>query len=527
MAGKCKEMSKIKQVIRLHLEGMTNRAIGRELGLYKGTVNKYVQMAEADPLDMEELVKLDDPVLEKRMCGGDPAYSDKRFDELKDRLPYIAEELGKKEKTHVTLYLLWEEYKRDHPDGYEYTQFCFHCNQYTDAQKPGFVMKQDRLGGEYLYIDYAGDTLEYIDVDTGEAVKCQVFIAVLPASDYPHIVAVRSQKIEDFIYGLECSLRAFGGVPKILVPDNLKAAVIKSDRYQPELNQIMEDFANHYGCVVIPARSYKPKDKSNAEGSVCRMYRRIYAQLRHRRFFSLEELNEAIRALLKSFVQKRMQQFPFTREERFLALDKPNLKPLRPEPFEIRMRTMLKVQPNSHVYLGRDKVYYSVPYHLIGRTVKVEYTPTSVSVYYDGEKVAMHSRCYVAGKYNTTASHMPSYYGNYVNLSPDKYTARALSISESLADVVREIFKFNNSVPPEVHYKSCDGLFHLQKTTPPDLFEEACRIALKYKNCKYGFIKNLVESKCAGIRLAEEDPVLFPDDEHDNIRGKSYYESNR
>jgi hypothetical protein len=164
MAGKSKEMSTIKQVIKLHMEGMPNRAIGRELGLYKGTVNKYVKLAEADPLKLEELVKLDDPVLEKRLCGGNPAYSDNRFDELQDLLPYIAKELENREKTHVTRYLLWEEYKRDHPDGYEYTQFCYHCNQYMDAQKPSFVMKQDRPGGEYLYIDSSGPNVPPISL---------------------------------------------------------------------------------------------------------------------------------------------------------------------------------------------------------------------------------------------------------------------------------------------------------------------------------------------------------------------------
>ena len=523
MAGKCKEMSKIKQVIRLYKDGKSKRAIGRELDLYKGTVNKYVALAEADPLSLDELLKLEDPVLEKRLTGGNPAYSDKRFDDLQDRLPYIAEELANKDKTHVTRYLLWEEYKRDYPDGYEYTQFCFHVNQYTEAQKPSFVMKQDRPGGEYLHIDFAGDTLPYIDPETGEVIECQVFIAALPASDYPYVKVVRSQKIEDFLDGLRSALEAFGGVPKILVPDNLKSAVIKSDRYQPEVNTILEDFANHYGCVTIPARAFKPKDKANAEGSVCRAYRRIYAPLRHDQFFSLEDLNEAVAGLQKLFVQKRMQQIPFTREERFIALDKPNLKPLPSEPFEIRIRTELKVQPNSHVYLGRDKSYYSVPYKYIGKQVKVEYTPTLVAIYADGEKVALHARSQTYGKYVTVPSHLPSYYENYVNLSPEKYIDRALAVSDKLAEVMINIFTANTSVPPETYYKSCDGLFNLQKTTPADLFDRACEIALKYGQCKYGYIRNLVTSKCSGFESMQDDPVLFPDDTHENIRGPQYY----
>lgn len=222
---------------------------------------------------------------------------------------------------------------------------------------------------------------------------------------------------------------------------------------------------------------------------------------------------------------KLMQKVHLLRYNHFIALDKPNLRPLRPEAFEIRMRTVLKVQPNSYVYLGRDKAYYSVPYKLIGREVKVEYTPTLVAIYHDGVKVALHDRCYTIGKYNTIESHLPSYYNDYVNLSPEKYIDRALAISELLAEVMINIFTKKNGVPPEVHYKSCDGLFHLQKKAPCDIFEKACWIALEYNNCNYGFIKNLVESKCSGFQSMEDEPVLFPDDRHSNIRGKSYYES--
>ena len=480
-------------------------------------------LAEADPLSLDELLKLDDPVLEKRLTDGNPAYTDKRFEDFQSRLPYIAEELADKKRTHVTRHLLWEEYKQDNPNGYGYTQFCFHVSQYVDAQKPSFVMKQDRPGGEYLYIDFAGDTLSYTDPITNENIECHLFVAILPTSDYPFFKAVRSQKIEDFLDGLRSALEFFGGVPKILVPDNLKSAVVKSDRYQPEINTILEDFANHYGCVTIPARAYKPKDKSNAEGSVCRAYRHIYAPLRHEQFFSLEDLNNSISKLQKYFVQKRMQQIPFTREERFIALDKPNLKPLISEPFEIRIRVELKVQPNSYIYLGRDKSYYSVPYKYIGKKVKVEYTPTIVAIYAEGAKVAIHPRSLTYGKYVTISSHLPSYYENYVNLSPEKYIDRALAVSEKLAEVMVNIFTTHSSVPPETYYKSCDGLFHLQKTTPTDLFDRACEIALMVNQCKYSYILNLVRTKCSGFDSYNGDSVVFPDDTHDNIRGPQYY----
>lgn len=523
MAGKNKAMSQIKQVLRLHKDGETNRAIARKLNLYKGTVNKYVKLAEADPLSIDELLGMDDPVLEKHFYIGNPAYSDKRFDDLQERLPYIIKELGRK---HVTRYILWQEYKSERPDGYEYTQFCYHIDQYVGARELSFVMSPSRGGGEYLYVDFSGDTMSYTDLDTGEIVKCQIFEACLPASDFGFVMAVRSQQIDDFIYAIECCLREIGGVPKIIVTDNLKSAVIKSDRYQPELNRIMEDFCEHYGCVTIPARAAHPKDKSSVEGDVKISYNRVYAPLRNRQFFSIGELNDAIKAKMKLHNQTRMQRISFTREERFIALDKPNLKPLRAEPFEIKYRVRLLVGDNSHVYMGRDKVYYSVPYKLIGQRVDVIYTRTLVNIYSGGEKVATHRRrldaaTSYASIYMTEDCHMPSYYNDYARQSPQRFIERASYFSKNFAEVMRGVFARNPSAVPETFYKSCEGLIHLQKTSDAIVFEKACEIALKYDKCTYTFIKHLVESKCAGYPDEQED-VLFPET-HDNIRGREYY----
>ena len=363
MAGKCKEMNKIKQALRLHLDGETNRSIGRKLDLYKGTVNKYVNMAKACGIPIPELLAMEEPEIERVLTGGNPAYSDSRFQDLKDRLQYIAAELQRK---HVTMYLLWREYRTEMPDGYGYTQFCYHVNQFTEAQKPSFVLSPDREGGQYLFVDFAGDTLSYVDLDTGEAVKCQVFVATLPASDYGFAMAVPSQKVDDFLYAMECYLRHIGGVPKIIVTDNLKSAVVKADRYEPEVN-----------------RSYR------------------------------------------------------------------------------------------------------------------------------------------TGEYVCDKSHLPSYYNDYVRLSPSKYIQRAERVSTLFGEVIRGVFGQNTSVPPETYYKSCDGLFSLQRTTDPDLFERACAAALERHRCNYGFIKNLIGSKCAGLLAESGEPVLFPAD-HENIRGREY-----
>ena len=528
MAGKCKEMSKIKQVLRLHKDGMSNRRIGRELGLYKDTVNKYVKMAEADPLGLDKLLEMDDPVLEWHLTGGNPAYSDERFQRLQTRLPNISEEMANKDKTHVTLYLLWQEYKREDPDGYEYTQFCFHYNQFVGAQKPTFVLKSNWTGGNYIFVDFAGDTKSYIDKDTGEVVECQIFIATLPASDYGFIKAVPSQKLDDFISCMEECFRYLGGAPKIIVTDNLKSAIIKADRYAPDVNKVMEDFANHYRCVVIPTRSAAPTDKALVESQVRRSYQHIYAPLRHQEFFSLKELNDALQGMMLLHNQRRMQRLPFTREERFISIDKPNLMPLNEQPFEIRYRKELKVQENSHIYLTEEGVFYSVPYKLIGQRVKVEYTKTSVSIYFGGERVAHHLRSNIRGKYVTVDEHMPSYYKDYVNLSPEKYITRATALSTQLGTVITKLFASNTSAPPETFYKSCDGLIHLQKVTDAELFERACGIAIEFNICRYNFIKNLISSKCSGYRTVDEDDepsLFFPPDDHENIRGKQYYET--
>ena len=518
MAGICKEMSKIKQVLRFHEDGFKNRAIGRKLGINKETVNKYVKLAKANPLGLDRLLEMDDPVLEWHLTGGNPAYSDPRFQILQDRLPLIASEMEKRSKTHVTLQLLWEEYKKDYPNGYGYTQFCFHYNQYVEAQGLSFVLKENWTGGQYIFIDFAGDTMSYVDTETGEEIVCQVFIATLPASDFGYIRAIPSQKLEDFISCMESCFRSIGGAPKIIVTDNLKSSITKADRYDPEVGVVMDDFANHYGCVVISTRSAAPTDKALVESQVRRSYQRIYAPLRHRQIFSLEALNEALQEMMLLHNQRRMQRLPFTREERFLSIDKPELRPLVAEPFEIRYRKELKVQDNSHIYFSDDKAYYSVPYNLITKRVKVEYTRTVIHIYYGGNEVANHLRCSTIGKYNTVLSHMPSYYSDYVCMSPEKYITRAGKVSSQLTTVMQNMFNSNKNAPPETFYKSCDGLLHLQKITDPELFERACSIAIEFKNCRYGFINNLIKSKCSGYK-PEDDNVLFPRDEHENIRG--------
>lgn len=520
MAGKTKDMSKIKQLLLLKKDNVSNRKAAELLGINKETVNRYVQKANADDLGIDGLLALDDPVLEHRLKGGSPAYSDERFEVFKELLPYLQDEM---KRPHVTLKLLWEEYVKEHPDShYELTQFRFHYKQNTKAEKdaPTTILADRRTGGEKAFLDFTGDTMGYIDRETGEYVKCQSFVAAMPASDYGYLIFVPSQRTEDFVYAVTQFLKSLGGVPRMLVPDNLKAAVIKTDKYEPSLNRVLEDMANHYGTVIVPARPVHPRDKSNAEGEVRLVYIRVFAELRNETFFSLDELNAAAALKMKAHNQKRMQRLPYTREERFLAIDKPNLLPLPENDFEIISYTDLKVSPNCCIYLGRDRHYYSVPFQYIGKTAHVAYTRTLVKVYVDGTLVATHQRDYRPGKYTLIESHLASRSAEYRSLTPEKYISRAERVSKELADVMRLIF-YTSQFPAETHYRTCDGLLQLQRTADPAIFRTACDTAIRLERYSLGFIRQMVESKCAGV-LTEDQPLFAPP-EHANIRGKEQF----
>ena len=266
MAYKTKDMSAIKQVILRHLQGESNRSIAKSLSMSKNTVNRYISLAEADSMPLRQLVELEDETLDFRFNGGSPAYTDERFKDFLGRLPYFEEQMRHK---HMTLQQLWEEYRLEVPDGYGISQFRYHYRQNAVALKGkvATVLKDLHQGGDMLYLDFAGDPMGYVDRETGELVKVQVFVGVLAASDYTFAMAVPSQRTEDFCYAVDCCLQALGGVPRQLVPDNLKAAVIKADRYNPTLNKAFEQLGNHYGCVINPARALHPKDKALVENA--------------------------------------------------------------------------------------------------------------------------------------------------------------------------------------------------------------------------------------------------------------------
>jgi transposase len=517
MAGKTRPMSQIKQLLHLHKQGMKINTIARTLDISRNTVKSYLHKLLLLGVDIDMLLALDDPILEGRFHAGNPAYSDGRFDYFKSHLDYYQRELKRK---HVTRRILWQEYRAEQPQGYGYTQFCYHLSQQLIAGKPTMVL--NHTPGEKMFVDFAGDKLSYVNPQTGEIVQCQVFVACLPYSDYSFAMAVESQSIEDFLHALSCALAFFGGSPRVLVPDNLKAAIVKASRYDPDINRALEDFANHYGLTVVPARVRKPRDKALVENQVKLIYARIFARLRNEQFFDRQSLNAAIAQKNREHTQTRMQQKPYSREEKFLAEEKALLQPLPQTLFELKYYKELKVAQNNHVYLSGDKHYYSVPYAYTGMKAKLIFTRTIVRIYVKNELVATHARSYKPGAYSTVKEHLCSHHQHYLDRSPTYYIKQATRSSAVFASLVE--LMFSNGRYPELLYRSCDGLLSLQRKTAASAFEKACQMAIDYQNYSYRFINQILTNKMTEQQEQEQQTQSAkPLPKHSNIRGKAYF----
>jgi transposase len=514
MAGAIKNMSMVKQLLQHYKQGVAIKRIATILEISKNTVKSYLAKLEALNISIDILLQMDDAKLESMFHSGNPSFkTDERYDDFVGKIDYFNQQLRNKK---VTRFLLWSEYIEQYPQGYRYTQFNFHLNQQKLASNPSMVLTH--LPGEKLFIDFTGDKLFYCDQLTGEVINCEVFVATLAASDYCFAIAVPSQKSEDFLFALEQCLRFIGGVPKMIVPDNLKSAVIKSSKYEPEINRALSDFANHYGTCIVPTRALKPKDKALVENQVKNVYRRVFAPLRGITFFSLESLNNAIIEQIQKHNQTRMQQKPYSRQEYFIAEERNLLAELPAESFEIKHYKEYKAAKNNHIYLTEDKHYYSVPYAWTGSTVTVIYTRTMVRIYAKGEQIAVHPRSYKQGQYSTNRDHLCSAHQHYMDRSPDYYIAKAQEISETFEQLVILLFKQNRH--PEQLYKQCDGLLMLAKKNDILLFNKACNISIDTGYFSYHFVKNIIDRKMVDNQALEPDTPL---PEHENIRGVNYF----
>ena len=359
----------------------------------------------------------------------------------------------------MTIYQIWEEYRQEQPDGYSYSQFCYHFQVWRDGDE--VTMHIEHKVGDKLFVDFAGKKLTVSEPHRGGRREVESFVAVLGASQLGYLQVVETQQKEDLIAASAGALDYIGGVPAAIVPDCLKSAVTKADPYEPDLNRAYAAFARHYGMVVLPARSRKPKDKALVEQTVRLMYQRVYAKLRDRTFYSIDELNAAIGPLVDKHNATRFQRLPYSRRELFDRIERAALQPLPAERFELMQTLDLKVQFNYHIELREDRHYYSVPWRLKGTRVQVLYNERMVEIYHDHLRVAAHRRARTAGGYTTVADHMPAQHRFYADWSPERILRWAGAIGPEVAALVGKVL--DEREHPEQGFKVALGIINLHR----------------------------------------------------------------
>jgi len=378
-------------------------------------------------------------------------------------------------------------------------------------------MRISHKGGEKVFVDYAGQTASVVDPNTGEVRQAQIFVGVLGASSYTYAEAHWSQDLPNWISAHVRMFAFFGGVPEIVVPDNLKAGVKHPCRYEPDLNPTYQDLAQHYGTAVVPARIRKPKDKAKAEVGVQVVERWILARLRNRTFFSLADLNQAIHELLDELDAKLMKHLGRSRRELFETLDQPALKPLPELPYEFA--TWKKARVNIDYHIEFEKHYYSVPYTLIHEEVYVRATERTIEIFFKNRRIASHRRTNARGRHTTISEHMPPSHQKYQEWSPDRFTRWAQTIGPHTAQLVQALL--DSRKHPQQAYRSCMGILRLAKRYGEDRLEAACRRALPAGIHSYKGVKNILDAKLDQVE-PEEPATVVPTD-HENIRGQAYY----
>jgi transposase len=380
-------------------------------------------------------------------------------------------------------------------------------------------MHIDHKVGDKMYVDFAGGKLSLINPETGEVTEAEVFVSILGASQLTYVEATISQQQEDFIQCCENALHYYGGVPQAIVPDNLKSAVTKSSKYEPTLNEAYEQFASHYSTSILPARAYKPKDKSLVEGAVKIAYQRIYTDLNGKEFYSLGELNQAIRPALEKHNNTLLTGREYSRRQSFEEMEKNVLQPLPSLHFEYKHRQICTVAGNGHVCLREDKHYYSVPYQYIGKKVKMLYNRSYVEIYFNYGLISRHERVQRRYGYTTTREHMASTHQFIADWSPERFISLAANVGDPVQEFVKKVLE--SKPHPEQAYKSCMGILSFERKVGKERLIAACNRALDYGAYSYAIIKNILERNIDKLPEPEVPEQGLP--EHSNIRGESYY----
>ena len=508
-------MRKIKDILRLRYEaGLPYRGIANALNIGYGTVVDYLNRAQQAGLGWPIPEGLHERDLGRLLFPTQAATGQRRFAE--PDFPEACQELKRKGMTKL---LLWQEYRQRHPDdGYSYAQFCHRYRVWLGCQQRS--MRQVHRAGEKLFVDYCGPTMTIVNPDTGEYRQAQIFVAVLGASNYTFACASWSQKQADWLHAHVKAFEFFGGVPELVVPDNLKSAVRKVHRYDPDINPSYQQLASHYQCAIVPARPYKPKDKAKAEVAVQIVERWIMARLRHQTFFTLASLNQAIRVLLDDLNQRPFKKLPGTRLSQFEQLDKPALRPLPAQPYQYADIKQARVHIDYHIEY--DKHYYSVPHHLVKQAVEVQATDSAVAIYHQGQRIASHPRSSRQGAHSTCQEHMPQAHQAMHDWSPERFLGWAGDIGAETREVVGCILQEKRHI--EQSYRRILALLSNAKKYGRERLNKACGRALLIGSPTRSSVESILKQ---GLdQVAVETPAAQKElclDHHENVRGEDYY----
>lgn len=510
-------MNKLRYILGLYAKGSSKQHISLYSGIARMTVRKYLEEFERSGLSFEQASALSDTELNALLVKTPEQPINRRLVDLYSFLPTVEKQLKRKGMTRE---LLWKEYIIKHPDGYQLSQFRHYWRQWKAQTSPS--MHMEHIAGEKMYVDFAGDKLKIIDPDTAQLRPVEVFVAILGASQLIYVEAVASQKKDDFISACTNCMHYYGGAPKVIVPDNLRAAVTKTSKYEPEINRSFEDFARYYGMDVIPARAYKPKDKALVEGAVKIVYTRIYTKLDSLRATSLEQLNQALWDELEELNSSMFKGRSYSRRQQFNEIERDVLAPLPASPYQIRNELRATVMKSGHVAHAVDKHYYSVPYTFIGKKAKILYSTSTVDVYFGYELIASHKRSRRAYGYTTNDEHLASKHKFVTEWSADRFLGWAAAIG---VDVQLYILKvFEQKQHPEQAYRTCMGILSFAKKYGNERLIRACRRALEYGTYNYSTIRTILQKGLDALNDDEEcDTGVVP--EHDNIRGGQYYQT--
>jgi transposase len=508
----------LKQIITLHLDGTSNRRIGSILGISRNTVNTYMQLFTASEYSFEELLNFDSAKLSE-LFSCHTTVDTARHNEL---MLYFERVNKARHHPGFTFLHHYQQYVGQAQDAYSYTQFLEHYRRKYPKEKGS--MKLEHLAGEEMFIDFAGKKLHIVDKQTGEVTAVEVFVAILPCSQYTYVRACMSQKRGDLIASCVYALQFYGGVPKAIVSDNLKSAVNRASKYEADINRSFKDFAIHYNCAINPTRGYSPQDKALVENAVHLVYQRIYYPLREITFFSLEDLNNEISKLLERYNELIFKRKESSRIELFQTVERQYLKVLPDTSYELKDFKRAKVQKMGYVYFSPDKSYYSVPYRFIGKETQIHYTQNRIEVFHNHQRIAMHQRNLAKGAYITNTDHLSSTHKFYSDWNPEFFRQKAAPHGQHVLACVEKILIAQDY--PEIGYKRALGVIQLYRAYGSQRLDQACKRALDTDACSYTRIKNILKNNMDKVPLYEGDLQSANDHIpfHSNIRGASAYE---